>query len=44
VLARNRNVVAFSAICAHKVAYPTREVSVITIPSAERSAKFRRAK
>lgn len=25
----NRNVVAFSAICAHKLAYPTREVSFI---------------
>ena len=26
---RDRNVVAFSAICAHKLAYPTREVSFI---------------
>jgi hypothetical protein len=26
---RDRNIVAFSAICAHKLAYPTREVSFI---------------
>ena len=26
---RERNIVAFSAICAHKLAYPTREVSFI---------------
>ena len=34
---RDRNVVAFSAICAHKLAYPTREVSFIRYQS-ERSA------
>ena len=28
-LARERSIVAFSAICAHKLAYPTREVSFI---------------
>ena len=28
-----RNVVAFSAICAHKLAYPTREVSFIRYPA-----------
>ena len=33
----DRNVVAFSAICAHKLAYPTREVSFIRYQS-ERSA------
>jgi arsenite oxidase small subunit len=34
---RERNVVAFSAICAHKLAYPTREVSFIRY-QRERSA------
>jgi Rieske Fe-S protein len=34
---RDRNIVAFSAICAHKLAYPTREVSFIRY-QRERSA------
>jgi arsenite oxidase small subunit len=34
---RERNIVAFSAICAHKLAYPTREVSFIRY-QRERSA------
>jgi Rieske Fe-S protein len=34
---QDRNVVAFSAICAHKLAYPTREVSFIRF-QRERSA------
>jgi arsenite oxidase small subunit len=34
---RDRNIVAYSAICAHKLAYPTREVSFIRY-QRERSA------
>lgn len=37
-----RSIVSFSAICAHKLAYPTRQISFISYRSADESSTFAR--